>query len=306
MSLIITKKPANPAGHSLPFHYFPRARDAFEFALRQKLARGRSILVPAYVGWGKVEGSGVFDPIRRAKKPFLFYRMNERLEIDVASVKDLLAKNPGSVLLLIHYFGFKDPNVARIKEWAAARECLVVEDFAHGLFTFLANPVVDFDYAFFSLHKMLPYRNLTGGLLLSRHRVARAKEYTGLYKYNLGFIGQRRRENYLAALERLKQLAPSGLTILRPELGESVPESFPILLENRETRNLVHARMNAAGFGLISLYHELIPEIDETFGVERRISDRITNLPIHQDAEPEQIRPMVDRLSEVLDKIGSA
>ena len=304
--MIITKKPANPAGHCLPFRYFPRARDAFEFALRQKVARGRPLLIPAYIGWGKVEGSGVFDPVRSAKKSFLFYRMNERLEIDVASVRALLARNPRAVLLLIHYFGFKDPSVASIKEWAAARDCLVVEDFAHGLFTFLASPVVDFDYAFFSLHKMLPYRNRTGGLLLSRHRVGRAKEYAGFYKYNLGFIAKRRRENYLAALERLEKVAPSGLTILRPELGENVPESLPILLENRETRDLVHARMNAAGFGLISLYHQLIPEIDETFGVERRISDRITNLPIHQDADPAQIRPMVDRLCAILEKIGSA
>lgn len=272
--------------------------------LRLKAARGRTVLLPAYIGWGKVEGSGVFDPVRRSRKPFVFYRLNERLEIDLASLKAILAKNPRAVLLLIHYFGFKDPSVARVKEWAAERDCLVVEDFAHGLFTFLASPLLDFDHAFFSLHKMLPYRNRTGGLLLSRYEARRGREYRGFYKYNLGLIALRRRANYLAALERLKELAPRGVGILRPDLGANVPESFPILLPDREKRNLVHARMNARGFGLISLYHELIVEIDETYRSERAISDRITNLPIHQDAELASIRPMIDALGEVVQEIG--
>lgn len=300
----ISKKPADSAGHSLPFDYFPRARDAFEHVLRQKTLRGKTVLLPAYLGWGKVEGSGVFDPVQRTKRAFVFYRMNDRLQIDLESLKNLLAKHPGSVLLLIHYFGFKDPHVTRAKEWAAEAGCIVVEDFAHGLFTFFVNPIVDFDYAFFSLHKMLPYRNRTGGLLLSRRRASRANAYCGFYRYNLGLIAQRRRDNYTTALERLAKNAPRGLTILRPELGENVPESFPILLANRETRNLVHARMNADGFGLISLYHELIREIGESYRCEREISDRITNLPIHQDADPLQIAPMVDRLCAILQEIG--
>ena len=304
--MIITKKPSDSAGHPLPLYYFPRARDAFEFVLRQMDARGRNVLIPAYVGWGKVEGSGVFDPVRRSKNPYVFYRMTDRLQIDAASLRDVLAKNPGSVLLLIHYFGFKDPSLARVKEWAAEQGCLVVEDFAHGLFTFLANPLVDFDYAFFSLHKMLPYKSRTGGLLLSRHRVSRGKEYLGFYRYNLGMIARRRRENYAAALERLKKAALPGVTILRDELGGHVPESFPILLPNREIRNAVHARMNALGFGLISLYHELIAEIDASFRAEREVSDRITNLPIHQDADPERVRAMIDALGVVTREIGGA
>src|SRR5262245_54236671 len=173
--MIITKKPIDRTGHALPFHYFPRARDAFESVLRRKEARGGKVLLPAYIGWGKVEGSGVFDPVRRSKKPFVFYRMTNRLEIDLASLRDVLERNPGSVLLLIHYFGFKDANLARAKEYAAESDCMLVEDFAHGLFTFLANPVVDFDHAFFSLHKMLPYKNRTGGLLLSRNPVSGGK-----------------------------------------------------------------------------------------------------------------------------------
>jgi dTDP-4-amino-4,6-dideoxygalactose transaminase len=303
--MIITKKPADPSGHTLPFYYFPRARDAFEHVLRKKAVRGKTILLPAYIGWGKVEGSGVFDPVRAAKSRFVFYRLNGRLQIDLASLKDSLADNPGSILVLIHYFGFKDENISRIKEWAATAGCMIVEDFAHGLFTFFANPVVDFDYAFFSLHKMLPYPNLTGGLLLSKSPEPRRKEYCSFYRYNLGLIARRRRDNYRALLERLTKSVPSGLMILRPEMGDNVPESFPILLENRDKRNLVHARMNAEGFGLISLYHELIREIDESFSSEREISDRITNLPIHQDADPGRIHSMADRLSAIVNEIGS-
>jgi hypothetical protein len=62
--------------------------------------------------------------------------------------------------------------------------------------------------------------------------------------------------------------------------------------------------MNAEGFGLISLYHELIGEIDQSFSAERKVSDRITNLPIHQDADPARVQSMIDRLCAIVDEIG--
>ncbi len=299
-SVIIPKKASDKERDLLPFRYFPRARDAFEHVLRLPAHRGRTVLLPAYIGYGRVEGSGVFDPVRRAKKPYAFYRMKGLLEIDPASARAGIRENPGAILLLVHYFGFKDAAVAELKEYAARHDGVVVEDFAHGLYTFLARPVVDFDFAFFSLHKMLPVRNRTGGLLLSRRPARGVRGYTGFQEFNLGGIAARRRANYTAALERLRSASPPGLVILRPELGDHVPESFPILLENRTIRDRTHARMNAAGFGLISLYHELIADVDASYRTERDVSDRITNLPIHQDADPPRVQRMVDALVEIL------
>jgi dTDP-4-amino-4,6-dideoxygalactose transaminase len=298
--MIITKKPTRKTGHRLPFYRFPRGRDAFEHVLRLRENRGRKVLLPAYIGWGPVEGSGVFDPIERTRAPFEFYRMKGLLEIDAASAQRAIEASPDAILLLIHYFGFKDQSAPRLKKLARVHGCRIVEDFAHGLFTFLRDPVLDFDWGFFSLHKMLPYPNLTGGLLVSAHAVDGRREYLGLHKFDLGGIARARRENYAAALSRIRALAPPGLEILRPELGENVPESFPVLLEHREMRDGVHRAMNEAGFGLISLYHALIDRTDASFRVERRISDRITNLPIHQDASAADVVRMVDRLDRVL------
>lgn len=298
--MIITKKPVRKNDHRLPFYWFPRGRDAFEHVLRRKENRGRKILIPPYIGWGPVEGSGVFDPIEKTRAPFEFYRMRGRLEIDAASAKRTIEANPGSILLLIHYFGFKDAAAARLKKLARRHGCAVVEDFAHGLFTFLRDPVPDFDWGIFSLHKMLPYRNLTGGLLVSSHPVSGAREYRDFHRFNVSEIARIRRENWRAASHRLRALAPPEVTPLRDELGENVPESFPILLKHRTMRDGVHAAMNEAGFGLISLYHELIEAVDESFRAERRISARITNLPIHQETNAREVERMVNELGRVL------
>jgi dTDP-4-amino-4,6-dideoxygalactose transaminase len=300
--MIITKKPVRKDERRLPFWWFPRGRDAFEHVLRSPEGRGRKVLLPAYIGWGPVEGSGVFDPVESTRAPFEFYRMKGDLEIDAASAKRAIEANPGSLLLLIHYFGFRDRSVSRLKKLAREHDCRIVEDFAHGLFTFLRDPVVDFDWGVFSLHKMLPYPNLKGGLLVSAHPVKGAREYLGFHRYDLGGIARARRENYAAALERVQALGPPGLSVLRPDLRENVPESFPILLEHREMRDGVHRAMNEAGYGLISLYHQLIDRTDASFRTERRISDRITNLPIHQDANPRDVVRMVDALDRVLRK----
>ncbi len=56
--MIITKKMADKKRFRLPFYYFPRGRDAFEHILRGKEARGRTVLLPGYIGYGAAEGSG--------------------------------------------------------------------------------------------------------------------------------------------------------------------------------------------------------------------------------------------------------
>ena len=63
-----------------------------------------------------------------------------------------------------------------------------------------------------------------------------------------------------------------------------VPQSFPIVLHYGD-RDRIYREMNAAGFGVVSLYHTLVPAIDpQLFPASAQLSRRILNLPVHQDA----------------------
>lgn len=55
--------------------------------------------------------------------------------------------------------------------------------------------------------------------------------------------------------------------------------------------------MNADGYGVVSLYHTLIPEIPpKHFAESHALSNEILNLPVHQDLAPSQIPALVEAL----------
>jgi hypothetical protein len=56
--------------------------------------------------------------------------------------------------------------------------------------------------------------------------------------------------------------------------------------------------MNAAGFGVVSLYHTLISQISpDCFPATARVSQHILNLPVHQDASEKARESMVRELA---------
>ena len=65
-------------------------------------------------------------------------------------------------------------------------------------------------------------------------------------------------------------------------------------------RDNVYFRMNECGYGVVSLYHELISDLKKTFIVENDLSDRIINLPLHQDVAVDTIDKMVHKLIEII------
>jgi dTDP-4-amino-4,6-dideoxygalactose transaminase len=59
--------------------------------------------------------------------------------------------------------------------------------------------------------------------------------------------------------------------------------------------------MNAAGFGVVSLYHTLISQVPpQSFPAAVRVSRRILNLPVHQDISHEALEAMVSELARQL------
>lgn len=295
---MITKKPENINNYKMHCCFFESARRAFAHVLSQH--QSLTILVPAYIGYSSREGSGVFDPIRESGITYCFYKMNRDLYIEMADLQNQLLKNEEGILLLIHYFGFRDPNYSKVKELAIKMNYIVVEDYAHALYTYLCGGERNFDYAFFSLHKMLPYRN--GGMLLSKYpQESETIESFNLYEYDCYQIAQRRRKNYQKLKELIEPLcAPFHIHLLRDTIGDTVPQSFPILLPDTKSRDMLYFGLNEAGYGVVSLYHELIPEIDGYYSEAHFLSSRILNLPIHQDVSINELELMVRSLKQLL------
>ena len=67
-----------------------------------------------------------------------------------------------------------------------------------------------------------------------------------------------------------------------------------------DIRDKLYFQLNKDGYGVTSLYHTLINEIDDQFIVENTISSTILNLPIHQDVGKASIKQMIDRLFSVI------
>jgi hypothetical protein len=297
--MIIAKKQTDPDRYAFDWRHFDSARAGFAQALRAEKRPGRKILIPAYIGYSSREGSGVFDPIRTTGTPYDFYRLDAGLNIRMEDLRRKIQKNRGGMLLLIHYFGFKDRNLDAVKQHARRHGLTIIEDFAHAFFTFRADPVVDFDHAFFSIHKLFPVDS--GGLLLSRKPLRRhgAKDPArpDLFIYDLPRIAAKRVENYTHLARAIRGRArANGITLLRPSLGDAVPQTFPILLKDPRLRDRLYFEMNQSGFGVVSLYHTLIDRIGPTFDVEHDIASRILNLPVHQDADKKDIDRMVAAL----------
>lgn len=297
--MIIPKKQSDNANCTFNWTFFRAARHGLQAILEYESASRGKILLPAYIGYSSHEGSGVFDPIRNVGTPHLFYRLTADLQINFDDLTSKIQKNPGAILLLIHYFGFQDKRLAEIKEIARANNMLVVEDFAHAFFTFWQTQEITFDYGIFSLHKLFPLAD--GGALLSKKPWPCPTGISyDLLRYNFKAITEKRLANYMLALDKLVPLIKKGLPVrlLHDSLGHNVPQSFPILLNSESLRDELYFRLNEAGFGLVSLYHELIKEIDASFDTEHEIAHHIINIPIHQDVDPASLVQLLDIVLE--------
>jgi len=301
--MIIEKKQTRRDSCIFQWSYFSAAREGLKSILMQPELAGKKILLPAYIGYSTREGSGVFDPVTAVGTPYVFYRMDCFLNIDVADLQKKIPRNPGQILFIIHYFGFKDKDIDRIKKLARAQNMVIIEDFAHAFYTFYNDQCLGFDYAIFSLHKMFP--EIDGGMVLCNKLLYEQKEaqYYDLFRYNLPLIMERRRENYTHILNALRRRGrKERIRVMRPVIGRHVPQTFPILLTDSAVRDRMYFGMNEAGYGVVSLYHELIAPLDRSFSVEHNISSRILNLPVHQDISPAQLDGMLKVFFSLLKK----
>jgi len=312
---MIDKKPVKSDLRSRRLFPFERAREALGWFLRQAEASpGDQLLLPAYIGWSPREGSGVFDPIRELGLAPVFYRMDQELRVDLEDFKRKLSRHDVRFALVIHYFGFVDDSCDELFSCLKNRNVVAIEDSAHALLTDMIESGCGRwgDASIYSLHKLLPVEK--GGLLSVRcdSPICRAfieKEIDGSaacnpWEYDLREISRRRRENYRYLIDKLPEFDRS-IKPLRPRLRDvEIPQSLPVKILSA-SRDALYQQMNDMGFGVVSLYHTLVHEIDKSeFRDEVALSRCIMNLPIHQDVTFEAIDDMLTALRSVLGTNG--
>ena len=287
---------------------FPSARAAFASFLQTVRGNGReTVLLPAYIGWSSREGSGVFDPVRASGRPYRFYPMTRALGIDVdAAMRALDAPDVG-VLVLIHYFGWPDPATSVLAAEARRRGIYVLEDEAHALLTDVTGGVAGRDghAAIYSLHKMLPV--LEGGMLvwngdvLGDNSEAPQAATSIDDRYDLGRMARRRIENAQKLQELLAPLEGRVDPLWDTLPPGVVPQTYPVIIRTVDRSKLYH-EMNAAGYGVVSLYHTMITEIPATdFPDAHWLAARVMNLPVHPGVDEHGLRGLVAELGRLTD-----
>lgn len=311
-TLIISKTAINPNQFARPSYAFTNGRTAFKaYLLALDLAPSDEILLPAYIGWSSREGSGVFDPVEEVGARYRFYRLNRDLSIDLDDLRVQLATGYPRLLVIIHYFGYPDPQLAEVVALARANNVMVLEDEAHAMYSDWVGGVCGRfgDACIMSLHKMLPFSS--GGLLILNqpddttqdtiyNSPLRTTPDHSPLAYDLLKIAQARQYNTLRLLALLCPLKGRADPLFSTVSDGVVPQTLPVIISN-VSRDELYFELNDLGFGVISLYHTQIRAISaEKYPESHWLARRILNLPVHQDIQPGQLESMVDHLTRLV------
>lgn len=305
---MIVNKTALQENFIREFYSFNSAREAFKIYLESlNLNENDKILLPAYIGWSSNEGSGIFDPISELKIKYDFYNFDENLNIDFKSLQDKLVNDKNiKVVLLVHYFGYIDQNIEQVVNLINSHNKILIEDSAHSFFNdFLLGTCGRFGNAtFFSIHKLFPENQ--GGALVTNDRNSVnkiGKEINqsinnNLLKYDFYSIAEIRQRN--ARIIENILISEKNIKLIRKNNHINIPQTYPILILNNK-RDYLYFKLNQLGFGVVSLYHTLINQIDEKiYSNSHNISKNILNLPIHQDINENKMELLLKTLVKEL------
>jgi len=294
---MITKNPTNKENLTERVWYFSAARTAFKHLLNQMdFGEDDVILLPSYIGITDREGSGVMDPIWDSGIKYDFFHIDSHLNADLTDLSPRIQAEGTKALLLIHYFGFPQKDVFKIREFCKSNDVYLIEDCAHSLYGKLGGSDLGSigDFSFFSIHKSIPSES--GGFLRSNldhfelTKQVRDEERIDLSALEL-FTRVRNTEVVEKRVANYKYLAQllencPGVTLMFPELPTGiVPLNLPVLIGNGQRETLYYYLMGQ-GLPTIALYYRLIDDLQtERFELSTTISQNILNLPVHQDVD---------------------
>lgn len=299
--MIIHKAQIQETNYKKNEFFYNRARDAMYDIVNQLVKLGyTNILLPGYIGWSPKEGSGIFDPINRIDSiSKTYYKMSRNLEIDL---DDIVRKaSDSSIVLLVSYFGFRDLKIKQIIKELRKKKVFILEDNAHGFFTYIKESTLDIDATFFSLHKMFPFPK--GGSLIVKNKdfpISKLNKMVELpfnpYTFDLQAIADIKIENYKKLFELTRYCKYFNVFHDLSYLNTNVPQTFPIIIKVG-CRDKIYELMNQRGYGVVSLYHTMIPDLaGDEYKDSRWLAKRIMNLPVHQDVDATKYSEMVDEL----------
>ena len=270
------------------------ARAAMTFILlARKRADPRGILLPSYIGISKIEGSGVFDPIRACAIDYAFYRLDQRLRPDLSALEEQLRSGAFQLIFLIHYFGLPQVEVEQFVAMCRRYDVQVIEDCAHTLLGGLQGRRLGTygDYSIFSIHKSTS--TMDGGFLLDhtgkldsatlpkqlRISPATLAEFADT---DIDASSRQRLRNYQVVAGWLSSMPQLEPIFERVPVG-AVPLNCPVIV-GQGKREQLYFNLIKRGILPTALYHTLIPEIaPERFPQSHFVSANILNLPTHAD-----------------------
>lgn len=293
------------------------ARAAMTFILQaHKRMDPRGILLPAYIGLSKIEGSGVFDPIRTSAIDYAFYPVDERLRPDLDALEAQLRSGVFQLVFLIHYFGVPQVDVEQFVALCHSYGVKVIEDCAHTLLGGLEGRRLGSygDYAIFSIHKSTATPD--GGFFLDRGRVLDAASLPPAMRIapatlaefadtDLEASASRRLRNYEAVNQWIASLPQLTPMFDRIPPG-AVPLNFPVIVSQGKREELY---FNLIGREILptALYHTLIAEISaQQFPHSHFVCTNILNLPTHADINQTHLATYEEALREAVHEVFSA
>jgi len=259
------------------------------------------IFMPSYIGWSPNEGSGLMDPVREARFTPVFYPLRHDLQPDFLALQKLLEPFDCCVLLVVHYFGYRVRLPKSLLTSLGVRGVTLIEDWAHDLSRIDESSQHDGNhFALFSLHKWIASQS--GGFILGnpgalndvRCEPMAADDLKVYARSNLKQIFARRWSNFIAVKSQLHGLR--GLKFLSDNESDiSCPLNVPMLARTKAMRHTLYQTLMAHDIYPTSLYHTLDHQLDQgMFPDSFDISNRIINLPIHQDCSETELQEMID------------
>jgi dTDP-4-amino-4,6-dideoxygalactose transaminase len=265
-----------------------------------------TVLLPAYIGLSKIEGSGVFDPIKESKIKYLFYKLDQELKPNLSDISNLMKKSDIDLFVVINYFGWRPSNYSNILKLMNDSGVKILEDNAHCLFRFndyLNSQDMEVDYSVFSIHKFIAAKS--GGILVVKNCQSNfldtiAKPDLLAYsKAPINKIYSQRESNFKQIHKFFSQHKTHSFQpfFSRAEDNLLHPLNYPLRFIEKSVRHEFYLCLIENGIVPTSLYHQLIPELDQNLFPESvNIANTILNLPIHHEVGSENIDHMLSML----------